>query len=156
MGLNYNQFMESHKKLRSTAMENLRVEWQPEMIMFADGTALSLQGEQTYSIENNLPKSDTNVTNLPNNPAEAAAANETIISEKKPQTKKTIQKNPTSYNSLAENETMDKDKSDDNRKFDNFDTATKEKPKTSTPSIIKDDKPMVIRMPDGRMKIVNQ
>lgn len=157
MGLNYNQFMDSHKKLRSTSMENLRVEWQPEMIMFADGTALNLQGEQTYSIENNSPKNQTETAALPTSETVTQTTKDATIAERKPQTQKPAQKKRSVAESSAEDETSEADEPREPRVFDNFDTAPKVKTKpSSTPAQVDTKQPMVIRMPDGRMKIVNQ
>lgn len=157
MGLNYNQFMDSHQKLRSTAMENLRVEWQPEMIMFADGTALNLQGEQTYSIENNPPKNQTETAALPTNETDTQMTKDATIVERKPQAQKPVQKKRPVDESSAEDEITAADEPREPRVFDNFDTEPKVKTKpSSTPARVDSKQPMVIRMPDGRMKIVNQ
>lgn len=37
--LDYNQFMDAHKRLRSEGKENLRVTFQPRKVLFADGTS---------------------------------------------------------------------------------------------------------------------
>lgn len=153
MGLNYNQFMDSHKKLRSTAMENLRVEWQPEMIMFADGTAVGLNGEQTHSIENKLPENQTDTAALP--------TNETVVSERKPQTQKPVQKKRPVVESpeAEEDEVADADDADEPAKprvFDNFDTAPKVKTKPSAPLTTTERNVLTVRTADGRMRIINQ
>jgi hypothetical protein len=161
MGLSYNQFMDSHKKLRSTAMDNLRIEWQPEMIMFADGTALGLNGEQAHSIENKLPENQTDTTIKPSSEPETQTTNETTVSERKPHIQKPVQKKRLVVESSDAGETADKTAEADepvkSRVFDNFDTEPKVKTKpSSTPPKVDTKSPMVIRMPDGRMKIVNQ
>ncbi len=38
--IEYNQFRDEHQKLRFTALSNMRVEWKPQSILFADGTKL--------------------------------------------------------------------------------------------------------------------
>ena len=40
--LNYNQFMEQDKKLRSTELSNLKIIWKPSQILFADGTSMKI------------------------------------------------------------------------------------------------------------------
>lgn len=157
MGMNYNQFMDSHKKLGSMAMENLRIQWQPEMVMFADGTALNLQGEQTYSIENNLPKNQTETDTLPTSETDFQTIKDTTVADRKPQSQKPVQKKRPVAESSAEDETADADEDGEPRVFDNFDTAPQVKTKpSSTPAQVDTKSPMVIKMPDGRMKIVNQ
>lgn len=163
MSLNYNQFMDSHQKLRSTAMENLRVEWQPEMIMFADGTALNLTGEQSYSIENNTPKNQTEAAELPTSETNSQTPKGTTTADTKPKVQKPIQKKRIAADDLSENETADADTNEprESRIFDNFDTSggvsVKKKPKAAATPVVTESKlPVVVRMPDGRMKIVNQ
>lgn len=39
-GIDYNQFMDDHKALRNTALNDMKVEWIPVTIIFADGTVL--------------------------------------------------------------------------------------------------------------------
>lgn len=39
-GIDYNQFMDTHQKLRNTDLEDMRVEWLPATILFSDGTVL--------------------------------------------------------------------------------------------------------------------
>lgn len=163
MSLNYNQFMDAHQKLRSTAMENLRVEWQPEMIMFADGTALNLNGEQSYSIENNTPKNQTETAELPTSETNSQTTKEAITADIKPKVQKPVQKKRAVADDFSENETADADTVEprESRIYDNFDTSggvsVKKKPKAaSTPPVIESKAPVVVRMPDGRMKIVNQ
>ena len=156
MSLNYNQFMDSHQKLRSTAMENLRVEWQPEMIMFADGTALNLNGEQSYSIKNNLPKNQTETAELPTSETNSQTTKETTTADTKPKVQKPVQKKRPQSVDLAEDETTDADESKNARQFDNFDTQTKKKTKSSAPLTTYEKNPLVIKMPDGRMRIINQ
>lgn len=39
-GVEYNQFMDDHVKLRTTKLENLDYEWNPDMVIFEDGTKL--------------------------------------------------------------------------------------------------------------------
>jgi len=41
--IDYNQFMDEHKALRNTALEDMKIEWTPVTVIFADGTTL---GEQ--------------------------------------------------------------------------------------------------------------
>lgn len=156
MGMNYNQFMDSHKKLRSTAMENLRVEWQPEMIMFADGTALNLQGEQTYSIENNPPKNQIETAALPTSETDLQTTKDATVADRKSQAQKPVQKKRPVAEPSAEDETADTDEPREPRIFDNFDTAPKVKTKPSASPATIERSPTVIRMADGRMKIVNQ
>lgn len=36
--INYNQFIDADQKLNGTTMDNLKVEWKPELIMFTDGS----------------------------------------------------------------------------------------------------------------------
>jgi len=36
--MEYNQFMDDHQKLKTTDLENLRLEWVPEVIIYSDGT----------------------------------------------------------------------------------------------------------------------
>lgn len=43
--LNYNQFMDANIKLRNTTLENLKTEWQPDTIMFSDGTTLKTDSQ---------------------------------------------------------------------------------------------------------------
>lgn len=38
--IEYNQFVDAHEKLRFTSLSNMRVEWKPQTILFADGTKL--------------------------------------------------------------------------------------------------------------------
>jgi len=38
--LKYNQFIDKHTKIRNTELANMKVEWKPEVILFADGTSL--------------------------------------------------------------------------------------------------------------------
>jgi len=38
--IDYNQFMDRRQRLRSTALANMKVEWRPKTILFADGTKL--------------------------------------------------------------------------------------------------------------------
>jgi hypothetical protein len=38
--LKYNQFIDKHMKLRGTELGSLKVEWKPQIILFADGTSL--------------------------------------------------------------------------------------------------------------------
>jgi len=38
--IDYNQFTDSHQKLRNTDLEDMRVEWLPSSIIFADGTQI--------------------------------------------------------------------------------------------------------------------
>jgi hypothetical protein len=42
--IEYNQFRDAHQRLRSTDFENLRVRWEPERILLADGRELSAGG----------------------------------------------------------------------------------------------------------------
>ncbi len=42
-GIEYNQFMDDHKALRNTALEDMKIDWTPLTVIFADGTTL---GEQ--------------------------------------------------------------------------------------------------------------
>ncbi len=42
--IEYNQFIDNHEKLRNTELENMRVQWVPRSIIFADGSQI---GEQT-------------------------------------------------------------------------------------------------------------
>lgn len=39
-GIEYNQFIDSHQKLRSIELKNLSLEWEPQTILFEDGTKL--------------------------------------------------------------------------------------------------------------------
>ena len=39
-GMDYNQFMDSHKRLRSTELNNLALVWEPQTILFEDGTKM--------------------------------------------------------------------------------------------------------------------
>lgn len=39
-GIDYNQFKDTHQKLRNTDLEDMRVEWLPATILFSDGTVL--------------------------------------------------------------------------------------------------------------------
>lgn len=43
--LPYNRFIEADRKLRSTALENLKVVWLPTTILFTDGTSLQVDEE---------------------------------------------------------------------------------------------------------------
>lgn len=40
--LNYNQFISADAKLRSTEMDNLKAIWNPDLILFTDGTSLKI------------------------------------------------------------------------------------------------------------------
>lgn len=39
-GITYNQFLDSHQKLRSAELKNISLDWQPVTILFEDGTKL--------------------------------------------------------------------------------------------------------------------
>lgn len=39
--VDYNQFIDKDKKLRETSLDSMKIEWQPEVILFTDGTSLS-------------------------------------------------------------------------------------------------------------------
>jgi hypothetical protein len=136
MSVDYNQFLERDKKLGSTEMENLRIEWQPEVVMFIDGTALGLNGEQTYSLENNLPKN--------------ADENKTSKSENLAQTKQRL-KTETKRMARPQNKEQDsfEDESDDVLSV----SKTKIAP-ASTP--IRIPAAMVERLPDGRIRLAVQ
>jgi len=41
--LKYNQFIDQHVKLRNTPLESLKIEWKPQIILFADGTSLEVK-----------------------------------------------------------------------------------------------------------------
>jgi hypothetical protein len=41
--LKYNQFIDRHVKLRNTALDNMKVEWKPQIILFSDGTSLEVK-----------------------------------------------------------------------------------------------------------------
>jgi hypothetical protein len=41
--LKYDQFMDRHVKFRNTALDNLKVEWKPQVILFADGTSMEVK-----------------------------------------------------------------------------------------------------------------
>jgi hypothetical protein len=41
--LKYNQFIDKHVKLRNTELENMKVEWKPQIILFADGTSMEVK-----------------------------------------------------------------------------------------------------------------
>lgn len=41
--LKYNQFIDKHVKLRNTSLENMKVEWRPEAILFSDGTSMEVK-----------------------------------------------------------------------------------------------------------------
>ncbi len=41
--LKYNQFIDKHVKLRNTALENMKPEWKPTIILFADGTSMEVK-----------------------------------------------------------------------------------------------------------------
>jgi hypothetical protein len=43
--IDYNQFKDDDKKLRSTTLENMKIEWVPDTIMFTDGTSLKVNEE---------------------------------------------------------------------------------------------------------------
>lgn len=45
--LDYNQFMKDDTRLKNTTLDNLKVEWQPETIMFADGSSLTVDIPKT-------------------------------------------------------------------------------------------------------------
>lgn len=36
--IEYNEFMDDHQKLKTTNLENIRLEWVPEVIIYSDGT----------------------------------------------------------------------------------------------------------------------
>lgn len=139
-------------------MENLRVEWQPEMITFADGTALNLNGEQPYSIENNIPKNQTGTAELPTSETNSQTMKETTTADTKPKVQKSVQKKRPQPGDLAENETTDADELKDARVFDNFETLPKKKTKvpSPTPIVTGEKNQMMIKMPDGRIRLVNQ
>lgn len=40
--LKFNQFIDKHVKLRDTQLQNMKVEWKPQIILFADGTSLKV------------------------------------------------------------------------------------------------------------------
>ena len=40
--LKYNQLADKHMELRNTALYNMKIEWKPQVIMFADGTSLEM------------------------------------------------------------------------------------------------------------------
>jgi len=41
--LKYNQFIDKHVKLRHTELDNLKIEWKPDVILFTDGTSLQVK-----------------------------------------------------------------------------------------------------------------
>ena len=41
--LKYNQFIDNHVKLRNTSLDSLRIEWKPQVILFADGTSVEVK-----------------------------------------------------------------------------------------------------------------
>jgi hypothetical protein len=41
--LKYDRFMDRHVKFRNTALDNLKVEWKPQVIVFADGTSMEVK-----------------------------------------------------------------------------------------------------------------
>jgi hypothetical protein len=41
--LKYDQFTDRHVKFRNTALDNLKVVWKPQVIVFADGTSLEVK-----------------------------------------------------------------------------------------------------------------
>lgn len=41
--LKYNQLAERHMELRNTALYDMKIEWKPQVIMFADGTSLEMK-----------------------------------------------------------------------------------------------------------------
>jgi hypothetical protein len=41
--LKYNQFIDNHVKLRNTALDSLKIEWRPQVILFADGTSVEVK-----------------------------------------------------------------------------------------------------------------
>ena len=41
--LKYNQFIDKHVKLRNTELDNMKPEWRPSVILFADGSSLEVQ-----------------------------------------------------------------------------------------------------------------
>lgn len=43
--LKFNQFSDKHVKLRDTALENMKVEWRPDAILFTDGTSMEVKSE---------------------------------------------------------------------------------------------------------------
>ena len=40
--LKYNQLADKHMELRNTALYNMKIEWKPQVILFADGTSLEM------------------------------------------------------------------------------------------------------------------
>jgi hypothetical protein len=44
--LKFNQFIDQHVKLRNTALENMKPEWKPSIILFADGTSMEVKTAQ--------------------------------------------------------------------------------------------------------------
>jgi hypothetical protein len=46
--LKYNQFKDEHVKLRNTVLDNLKIDWKPQIILFSDGTSMEVK---TSSIE---------------------------------------------------------------------------------------------------------
>jgi len=43
--VDYNQFMDKDKKLREASLDNMKVTWEPDVILFTDGTSLSAEPE---------------------------------------------------------------------------------------------------------------
>ena len=43
--LEYNQFIDSHQKLKSTKLENMKTEWLPKTILLTDGIALRVESD---------------------------------------------------------------------------------------------------------------
>lgn len=41
--MKYNQFMDDHKKFRNTELENMKFEWKPIAIIFADGSKIGIE-----------------------------------------------------------------------------------------------------------------
>lgn len=41
--LDYNQFMDDHKKLRNTDLDRMEVDWEPMTILFSDGTRVDVE-----------------------------------------------------------------------------------------------------------------
>lgn len=161
MFLDYNEFIDKHQILRSTEMKNLRVEWQPEMIMFSDGTSLGLNGEGTYSMENR-PLPGENI------PAPVSDENKVTENEKSYQenAKQKKQISPHRTQTAIDTEQLVENENPDGKPFDNFDRSqglpknsergTKLEKKTSTPLKKYEPSPLTIRTGDGKMMIVNQ
>lgn len=44
--LDYNQFMNQDVKLRTTALDKMKISWEPDVYLFADGSSLSIGGTE--------------------------------------------------------------------------------------------------------------